>query len=145
MLASDYCFFKPSTPAISQRAWLLEIDFISDDVCVSPSLRPVIISSKIWSPCDWLNKFYSFHMAAIVDIISIGMALTHTLWLKPTGKDLCASNVICVGFRPKSVNERVSLTDLVCFLIEEPWDLYSESGNSYAIEESLSSSLSPGL
>ena len=30
----------------------------------------VIISGVIWTPYDWLNKFYSFCMAAIVSIIS---------------------------------------------------------------------------
>ena len=33
-------------------------------------------SGMIWSLCDWLNKVYSFYMAAVVDIILlVGKAL----------------------------------------------------------------------
>ena len=34
-------------------------------VCVSIS-RLLITSGMIWTPCDWLNKGYSFNMAAVV-------------------------------------------------------------------------------
>ena len=37
-------------------------------VCLSPKL--LITSGMIWTSYDWLNKFYSFYMAAVVDIIS---------------------------------------------------------------------------
>ena len=37
------------------------------------SLRLLITSSMIWTPYDWLNKFYSFYMAAAV--ISSGCGL----------------------------------------------------------------------
>ena len=43
-------------------------------VCVS-SLRLLITSGVIWSPYDWLNKFYSFYMAAVV-VIDDGHGLT---------------------------------------------------------------------
>ena len=39
-------------------------------VCVWPPFRLIIISGMIWTPCDWLNKFYSFYVAAIVGIVS---------------------------------------------------------------------------
>ena len=35
--------------------------------CLPPRL--FIASSVIWTPYDYLNKFYSFYMAAIVDIV----------------------------------------------------------------------------
>ena len=41
---------------------------VSMCVCLPPRL--LITSGIIWTPYDWLNKFYSFYMAAIVDIIS---------------------------------------------------------------------------
>ena len=48
-------------------------------VCVSPPLRLLITSGMmwcdIWSPYDWLNKFYSFYMVAVV-VINDGRGLT---------------------------------------------------------------------
>ena len=41
---------------------------VSVSVCSPPRL--LITSGIIWTPNDWLNKFYSFCMAAIVGIIS---------------------------------------------------------------------------
>ena len=38
-------------------------------VCVS-ALRLLIASGMIWTPIDWLNKLYSFYVAAIVNNIS---------------------------------------------------------------------------
>ena len=40
-------------------------------VCVCPHPRLSITSGVIWTLCDWLNKFYSFCMAAIVGFVSI--------------------------------------------------------------------------
>ena len=67
-------------PATGQhaRAWFLEIDLVRKVcvcVCVSvcPPPRLVITSAwcgMIWTPYDWLNKYYSFCMAAIVSIAS---------------------------------------------------------------------------
>ena len=39
--------------------------------CVRACLPPrlLITSGVIWTPYDYLNKFYSFYMAAIVDIV----------------------------------------------------------------------------
>ena len=37
-------------------------------MCVPPRL--LITSDMIWTPYDWLNKFYSLYIAAIVSIIS---------------------------------------------------------------------------
>ena len=55
------------------RAWFLDIDLVREVcVCVSvcPPPRLLITSGVIWTPYDWLNKYYSFCMAAIVDIVS---------------------------------------------------------------------------
>ena len=63
------------------RAWFLEIDLarkVCVCVCVCSPLRLVITSGMIWTPYDWLNKFYSFCMAAIVGIVS-----RHGLVLSP--------------------------------------------------------------
>ena len=35
-------------------------------VCVCPPLRLLITSAVIWTPYDWLNKFYSCYMATVV-------------------------------------------------------------------------------
>ena len=43
--------------------------------CVHPPLRLLITSGVIWTPYDWLNKIYSFYMAAVV-IIDDGRGLT---------------------------------------------------------------------
>ena len=37
-------------------------------VCVSTS-RILITSGVIWTPYDWLNKFYSCYMATLVGIV----------------------------------------------------------------------------
>ena len=42
-------------------------------MCV-PTLRLLITSGVIGTPYDWLNKLYSFYMAAVV-IVIVGMAL----------------------------------------------------------------------
>ena len=44
-------------------------------VCMYPPPRLLITSSVIWNPYDWLNKFYSFCMAAVV-VIDDGRGLT---------------------------------------------------------------------
>ena len=43
---------------------------VDGHLCVCPPPRLLITSGMIWSQYDWLNKFYSFYMAAIVGIIS---------------------------------------------------------------------------
>ena len=43
------------------------------NVCVCPPPRLLITSGVMWcdiDPYDWLNKFYGFYMAAVVDIVS---------------------------------------------------------------------------
>ena len=42
-------------------------------VCV-PTLRLLITSGMIWTPYDWLNKLWSFYIAAVV-IFSSGSGL----------------------------------------------------------------------
>ena len=44
--------------------------YVCTFVCVCLLPRLLITSSMIWTPYDWLNKFYSLYMAAIVSIIS---------------------------------------------------------------------------
>ena len=39
-------------------------------VCVCLPPRLLITSGVIWTPYDWLNKFYSFYAAAVLSIIS---------------------------------------------------------------------------
>ena len=39
-------------------------------VCVCPAPRLLIISGVIWTPYDWLNKFYSHYMEVVVIIIN---------------------------------------------------------------------------
>ena len=66
--------FKPGTLDCGRRAWLLVIDLVREVcVCVCPPPRLVITSGVMWhdmDPYDWLNKYYSFCMAAIVGIVS---------------------------------------------------------------------------
>ena len=38
--------------------------------CVCPPLRLLITSGVIWTPYDWLNKFYSRYMAIVVGIVN---------------------------------------------------------------------------
>ena len=44
-------------------------------MCVCPPPRLLIASGVIWTPYDWLNKLYSFYMAAVV-VINDGHGLT---------------------------------------------------------------------
>ena len=39
-------------------------------VCVCPPPRLLITSGMIWTPYDWLNKFYSCYMAIVVVIVN---------------------------------------------------------------------------
>ena len=53
--------------------------FVCVCLCVCPPARllitsGVMYSSMIWTPYDWLNKFYSRYMAVVVVIIN-GVAL----------------------------------------------------------------------
>ena len=43
-------------------------------VSVCPPPRLLITSGVIWTPYDWLNKFYSFYMVAVV-VIGSGCGL----------------------------------------------------------------------
>ena len=58
------------------HAWFLKIvcmrvhAYMCACVCVSPPPRLLITSGVIWTPYDWLNKFYSIYMAAVVGIVS---------------------------------------------------------------------------
>ena len=59
--------------------WFLKIVSVQMSVCVHVCLRKclppeaqLIISGMIWTLYDWVSKFYSFYMAAIVDIVGRG-------------------------------------------------------------------------
>ena len=39
-------------------------------VCVCPPPRLTLTSGVIWTPYDWLNQLYSFHIAAVVGMVS---------------------------------------------------------------------------
>ena len=57
------------------HTWFLEIDpvrIVSMCVClcVCLPLRLLITSGMIWTPYDWLNKFYSCYTAIVVVIVN---------------------------------------------------------------------------
>ena len=51
------------------HAWLLKIVSVHTFVamCACPPPRPLITSGVIWNPSDWLNKGYSFYVAAVAN------------------------------------------------------------------------------
>ena len=63
-------FVKPGARRLQPaRAWFLKIVSVQMSVCVCPPPRLFITSGVIWTPCDWLNKFYSCYMATVVVIV----------------------------------------------------------------------------
>ena len=59
------------------HTWFLKIDSVQIIsvcvhlcVCVSPLLRLLITSGVIWTPYEWLNKFYSCYLAIVVIIVN---------------------------------------------------------------------------
>ena len=50
--------------------FFLKLPLSMTSICVGPPLRLLIASGVICTPYAWLNKFYSFYMAAIVSMIS---------------------------------------------------------------------------
>ena len=58
-------------------AWFLKLflcgRLYARGMCVS-ALRLLITSSVIWTPYDWLNKFYSFYVVA-VSLLVMGVVL----------------------------------------------------------------------
>ena len=56
------------------HAWFLEIVPVQTSVCVfvcvCPPPRLLITSGVIWTPYDWLKKFYSGYMAIVVVIVN---------------------------------------------------------------------------
>ena len=44
-------------------------------VCICPPLRLLITSGVMWTPYNWLNKFYKYYMATVVVIIVNGQGL----------------------------------------------------------------------
>ena len=75
--------FKPDVRQRKASVWFLEIAFVQELVCVCVCVhvcmclctcpRQLITSGVMWpnmDPDNWLNKFYSFYMVAVVGIIS---------------------------------------------------------------------------
>ena len=68
--------------------WLLEIVSVRTSVCVFVCVYPppkLLIASGvtgvIWTPYDWLNKFYSRYMAVVVIIVNgrgLGIDMRHS-------------------------------------------------------------------
>ena len=49
-------------------------------VCVCLPPRLLITSGMMWTPYDWLNKFYGCHMATVVVIVNerdLGIGMRH--------------------------------------------------------------------
>ena len=49
-------------------------------VCVCPPLRLLLTSGMIWTPYNWLNKFYRCYMATVVVIVNgcgLGIGMHH--------------------------------------------------------------------
>ena len=62
--------FKPGAPGFLKLILCGLSVCVLACVCVCPRLRLLITSGMIWSPYDWLNKFYSCCMAIVVVIIN---------------------------------------------------------------------------
>ena len=58
---------------------------------MGPPLRLLITNGVIWNPYDWLNKFYSFYMATI---LNFGMLIGLALQLK----SVIETNIITVSY-----------------------------------------------
>ena len=53
------------------HVWFLKINPVwIVSMCVCPPLRLLITSGVIWTPYDWLNKFYSCYIPTVVVIIN---------------------------------------------------------------------------
>ena len=64
------CVFKLGVCLPFASMYLVSYTWIFADMCVCSPLSLLIISSVIWIPYDWLNRFYSFYVAAVVGIVS---------------------------------------------------------------------------
>ena len=66
--------FKPGAHQPVARTWFLKIASVWMPVCVFACVCPppklLITSGVIWTPYDWLNKFYSCYMTIVVGIIN---------------------------------------------------------------------------
>ena len=78
MLSNNKIIVFKSGVCQPAHAWFLKIDpvrtismcvYVCLHVCVS-TLRLLITSGVIWTPYDWLNKFYSCYMAIVVIIVN---------------------------------------------------------------------------
>ena len=70
-----YAFVKPGACQPVAGVCLVYKNSFCADVCMCmcPPARPpprlLIISGVIWTPCDWLNKFYSCYVATVLVIV----------------------------------------------------------------------------
>ena len=56
--------------------WLTNVELASWlCVCVCPPPRQLISSGMIWTPYDWLNKFYSCYMAIVIIVNGCGLGI----------------------------------------------------------------------
>ena len=79
------------------HAWFLKITFVPNvgmQACMSSPPRLLITTGMIgmiWTPYDWLNKFYSFCMAAVVRIVSShGLTIEMRHRNQPNKSKLCS-------------------------------------------------------
>ena len=72
----DYTFKPGMCQPVPVRIWFLKIVSLRMCVCmcvcvcVSPPLKLLITGGVIWTPYDWLNKFYGSYMAVVVGIVN---------------------------------------------------------------------------
>ena len=69
------CWLQAGVRLVSYNCFCTDIC-----ICVCPPPRLLITSSMIWTPCDWLNKFYGCYMATVVVIIKghgLGIGTRH--------------------------------------------------------------------
>ena len=65
-------------------------------VCMYPS-RLLITSGMIWTPYDWLNKFYCFYVAVVANIISrCGLSIDAHYRNKPNKSKLVVYKTLTV-------------------------------------------------
>ena len=75
LILRQIAIFKPGTLQ-PEHVWFLKIVsvqmsvYVRVCVFVCPPPRLLITSSVIWTPYEWLKKFYSCYMATVVIIIN---------------------------------------------------------------------------
>ena len=70
-----FAFSGASLPCFLLLLLSRKLIYMCVHVCVCLPSRLLLTSSVIWAPYDCLNKFYSFCMAAVVDILGLSIDL----------------------------------------------------------------------